>query len=415
MARESPLRKQHLEAEASFTEFGPVPDEEAPERTSDPVELIETFGELHAEYAAIRKGCALFDLPQQGIIRVRGADRLEFLDRMITQQVRDMTPHEARRSFWLNRKGRIDADLRLIQIEDEAWMDVNLYAVPRTIRTLDAFLFADDVQLTDETDAMHRLALHGPTAIPLLAEASEHVAGAPLTDLSPGRAATVRIGPHEVIVDREDSTGEVGLHLLLPAAAAPDVWRQLIEIGSPHENGVGNRPREENGDGSGPQRFRMRAAGWHAFNIARIEAGIPLYYLDYGPTNLPHETGVVHDRIRFDKGCYLGQEVVARMESLGHPRQILRCLRVADDLRDDSQQPVTGDRVYPADQRDADPIGAVTSSTVSPMLGQAAVCFAQVKWKHADPGTRVDIEVSAERIGSTIQPRLAPWTKSSAG
>jgi len=209
--RESPLRKQHLEAEASFTEFGPVPDEDARDLTSHSVELIETFGELQAEYAAMRKGCVLLDLPQQGSIRVKGADRLEFLERMITQKVGDMRPHQARRSFWLNRKGRIDADLRLIQLEGEAWMDLNLYAVPRAIRTLNEFVFAEDVQFIDETDMMHRLALHGPTAIALLAEASEHVEGAPLADLAPGAAATIRIGPHEVIVDRLDATGEIGL------------------------------------------------------------------------------------------------------------------------------------------------------------------------------------------------------------
>jgi len=191
----------------------------------------------------------------------------------------------------------------------------------------------------------------------------------------------------------------------MPAGAVVGVWNQLVEIGSPHNNGEeANRP-------VGPERFRMRPAGWHAFNIARIEAGEPLFYVDFGPTNLPHETGVLYDRIRFDKGCYLGQEVVARMESLGKPKQVLRCLKVGEVLTEDSQQPITGDLIYPADDRDADAIGAVTSSTLSPMLGQTAICFAQVKSKNADPGASLDIEVSGARIRAVVQDSLQVWRK----
>ena len=66
-------------------------------------------------------------------------------------------------------------------------------------------------------------------------------------------------------------------------------------------------------------------------NAARIEAGTPLYNLDFGPTSLPHESAIVDQRVRFDKGCYLGQEVVARMQSLGHPTQRLVSLEIGRD------------------------------------------------------------------------------------
>ncbi|MCA9310952.1 MAG: hypothetical protein KDA21_07090, partial [Phycisphaerales bacterium] len=94
MAQNSPLNNQHREQDASFTEYGPVP-------------VVETFGELEAEYAAIRKGAVLLDQPTRATVEVTGDDRLEFLNRMITQELKGMAPGMVRRGFWLNRKGRI--------------------------------------------------------------------------------------------------------------------------------------------------------------------------------------------------------------------------------------------------------------------------------------------------------------------
>ena len=105
----------------------------------------------------------------------------------------------------------------------------------------------------------------------------------------------------------------------------------------------------------------MCSSDLHAFNVARIEAGSPLFLVDFGRQALPHETGLLARRVNFKKGCYLGQEVVARMESLGKPKQRLVALRMQQD-----RLPVSGAEVHEA--RDGgEAVGRVTSSAPAPM------------------------------------------------
>jgi folate-binding protein YgfZ len=152
-------------------------------------------------------------------------------------------------------------------------------------------------------------------------------------------------------------------------------------------------------------------------NIARIERGTALYLADFGPDSLPHETGAetLHDRVSFKKGCYLGQEVVARMNALGHPKQRLVGLRIdlpsgnpAPDAfgLPDMPQAVTGTSVVAADEPGAPIVGAVTSSCCAPMLSQAHIAFAMVKWSHAQEGTKLWVQLDDRRLAATARESL---------
>lgn len=396
MARVSPLRKEHQHAEAAFLAYG------APEADRPAVDVVETFGELESEYAALRKGCILLDQPQRGTVAVRGADRMAFLNSMLTQELKGLGEFRAVRSFWLNRKGRIDADARVLILPGEVLLDLDIHSAARVVETLGAFVIAEDVCLTDETEQRHRIALHGPTAPALLQATASDKAGSPIADLSPGHAGVVEIAGREVVVDRQDSTGEPGLELLLRPDDVGAVWRTLLERGS-----------EPNGRG-----FRLRAAGWHAYNIARIEAGWPLYNIDFGPNSLPHETGVLRDRVSFRKGCFLGQEVVARMESLGQPKQVLCAMRLdsvpSADPRAVYAQPVAGAHVFEGAGPDAEIIGAVTSSALAPMLAGSPAAFAQVRTRRIRPGAEVYVEAEGRRVRAVLAAEsegLCLWTR----
>jgi tRNA-modifying protein YgfZ len=391
--RISPLRKLHQQAEGSMLAYGPAEAD---------VLVVETFGELELEYAALRKGCVLLDWPQRGVIEVKGGERIDFLNRMLTQELKDLAAFQVRKSFWLNRKGRIDADLRVVELPGRTLLDVDIHAVARTISGLEAFVITEDVQLRDISEEMHRLALHGPTAPLLLSAVSQHVEGTPLLDLKAGQAAIVRIGSHEIVVDRDDSAGEVGLEIQAPAAAAVEIYTQLVEIGQEH-NGDG----ESGAPATGAARYRLRPAGWHAYNIARIEAGTPLYSIDFGPSSLPHESGVLRSRVSFTKGCYLGQEVVARMESRGHSKGRVVAVRMESTGGPQIPLPIAGAHVWLTAKADGDPIGAVTSSTPSPMLGGEPIAFAMVKHEAMAAGSEVLIEAEDERIKGVVQAELA--------
>jgi len=394
MARVSPLNELHEHAEATFSPWGSG----AP---GDTALVVECYGPIETEYAAIRRGCAILDQPHRGTLVVTGADRFEFLNRMVTQELKGMEAFQSRRSFWLNRKGRIDADLRLMELGERMLIDVDVLQAAGAAKSLTEFVFAEEIEIRDESEHYHRLALHGVTAAKLLALASEHRAGAKIESMKPGDAAVVGIAQREVIVERQDSTGDPGFELTVEVQHAREVYEAIV--------GAAEKPEHA-------PMIRLKRAGWHAWNIARIEAGVPVFHIDFGTRSLPHETGVLDDRVSFKKGCYLGQEVVARTQSLGHPRQVLRAIRIeAKDAPTPQHQPGERAQVFASDGSDAagenKPVGIVTSCTRSPMCGDAVVCFAPIKWGHHEPGKTFHIETNEGRVAGKVQEELVFWRR----
>lgn len=341
------------------------------------------FEAVELEYAAIRKGAALMDLPNSGTIVATGADRLAFLNNLITQELKGLEPMRCVRGFWLNRKGRIDADLRLCDTGERTLVTTDALVAGPTSDALTKFVFSEDVTIEDAGERLHHLALHGPLAARALmavADTDECI------DPEPNTAMTVMVRGVQVHVEREDSTGEVGLLLTMPTEHARTIYEALAQA-----QGV-------------------RVCGWMAYNIARVENGWPLFQIDFSSENLPAETGVLHDRVSFTKGCYLGQEVVARMHSLGQPKQKTVALRLAP-----GQGPVLPheNAAVFAETTSERPIGRVTSSTNSPLLGAAPIALAQVRTAHCEPGTTVFIEDQGPRAAFVVQPQLAFWTPES--
>jgi len=200
MAHLSPLNNRHEAAEASFLDFR-TEDDSGPS-----ARVVETYGEIEAEYAAIRKGAALLDLPHRSTIRVTGTERIDFLNRMLTQELKPggtpLAPGSALSSFWLNRKGRVDADLRLIELGSDdspsdglsptgMYFDVDILAAQNLVSTLEAFVFSEDVAFENITQATHRLGLHGNSArIRPPSYASRAEPSSPRVRIRPARSAS---------------------------------------------------------------------------------------------------------------------------------------------------------------------------------------------------------------------------------
>ena len=362
------------------------------EAATEPPEIVAGYGLLELEYAAFRRGAAVVERSCRGTVAVRGGDRIEFLNRMVTQELKGMAAGDVRTGFWLNRKGRIEADLVfaevLAAVDNDAFMliDLDVHDAARTVTSLTAFLFNEDVHLADQTAAWGRLAVHGPEGAMLLSNAGADDASLEALNADLRCVRTQLAGVPAVLV-RRDQCGSPGVEVFVPASGLARVWDALV---SQHDATAGGRRR-------------ARPAGWHAYNIARIEAGTPLHHVDFGTESLPHESGVIGERVSFRKGCYLGQEVVARMESLGKPKQRLVGLRIAEDAL-----PVAGSPVFElgADGAPGNPVGSITSSTLSPMLGASSVAFAMVRTAHAEPGTVLGVPAEGVRATATVQPRL---------
>jgi folate-binding protein YgfZ len=393
MATHTPLKPMHIEGGAMLRTYGP---EEAG------IELVEAFDYVEAEYAAIRKHAAIFDQPHRATLEIAGPERLAFLHRMITQDVKGMKGGEVKRAFWLSRKGRIDADLRLLELGDRMYIDLDAHNATSAAQSLGGYIITEDVQITDATAAWHRLSVHGPAARALVARHCE--AEGEVLRLEVDRCLPVKLLGRECVIDRADTTGEVGLELLVPSDHAVAVYRALA---APHDPATRLEGRGYQADPEG----RARRIGWHALNIARIEAGTPIYNIDFGPSNLPHETGVLKDRVSFTKGCYLGQEIVARMDALGNPKQKLVGLKIDDSegaARGEPRVPPAGAPVFvegAGGQREV--VGAVTSSTIAPLAGGAPVALGMVKFKHTSPGTKLVVEAEGgAMLGATVQEGL---------
>ena len=378
MSDHTTLQETQASAGASFMPYGPP---------AANVRIVETFGEYEAEYAAIRKGAALFLTPHRGLVRVRGADRLAFVNQLITNDARNLPVGGGCRAMILTRHGRILGDLSILNGGEELLLITDVFQAPSITKWMDQTIFTEAGEGEDQTETTVQMSLHGPEGIALLAHIAEDTL--PLNaDATSWRHGLTTIEGALCHLYRADEAGVPGWHLVMPMEEATVVFGALSDaVGGLMPDVSGGQPR----------RFAGRGIGWHAFNTARIEAGTPLFHVDFGPDSLPHETSLLAETVSFKKGCYPGQEIVARMENLGHPKQVLVGWRGEDD-----RLPVAGSTVRLASDGD-EVVGAMTSSTLSPLAGNTAIGFAMVRWDCHDPGTRLYVDHGDHPISGTAQ------------
>ena len=384
----NPLREVHEQAQA---EFQPYAD----------VEIVSTFGEPQAEYAAIRKGCALMDLPQRGILEVTGTGRLEFLNNYLTNEVWNkekkagLQPGQGVYAFLLNNKGRIVSDMNVLELPgDRTLLEMDARMVETVRAGLDRYLFNAKVALTSKVGSLHEIALHGPRALDVLNQILDAPIQPiqPLQPLQPLAASRTQLLDVEVVIWRDDPASVPGYHLILPTESARKIWMTLISRFAQPDT-VGKR--------------QLRPTGWAAFNATRIEGGRPLFGIDFDDSVLPAETGDVTlaRAVSFTKGCYLGQEIVARMHARGQVARQIVGLKLDNDAL-----PIAGAHVFDDQQNQ---IGGITSSTVSPVLSNVAICLGYVKKPFVAEGTRV--KVPAEGSMRDARVTRLPFVESISG
>jgi folate-binding protein YgfZ len=336
---------------------------------AQPPMLLATLGSIELEYAAIRRSVARFDAVHRGTVRLTGNDRLDLLDRLLTQQVCSLKAGDVAEAFLLDRKGRVQSDLVVVHLDDATWLDVDVHQAAATAAGLEAMCFGEDVTIETLSTSHHRIELHGPLGDQLIAQLG-------FSPMEPMHAAM-----HQANVCwRIDRLGVPGYALCVPSTDAAALWSSIAEA-------------------SGALASAGRTVGWYAFNMARVEATEPMANIDFGPGNLPAETGVLDRRVSFIKGCYPGQEIVARMHNLGHPKQILRCLVIEGD-----QLPIAGAQLFAGDDAQCgSPLGAVTSSAPAPLAGSTPAVMAMVRWSIAEPGTSVQVMAEGAPVQACVQ------------
>ena len=296
-------------------------------------------------YEALRGAAAWIDLSGRARIAVRGRDRARLLHNLTSNEVKKRAPGSGCYAFLLSAQGRIQADLALLVFEDHILLDAEPELGEKIAQHLRRYIVADQVELEDVTAATCAIALEGPQAAAVLEKA-----GGPAPAGDYGHLAWPDTG---ATVARISFTGQPGVRIYAAAGAAEGIVRRLGQAGA-------------------------LAATDEEARIVRLENGRPRYGEDIRDTSLPQETGQMH-ALSFNKGCYLGQEIVERIRALGHVNRKLVRLRL------DSAVPAAAGTKLTVDGADA---GEITSSVYSP-VEQAAIAVAYVRANHAAPGRQL--------------------------
>jgi len=347
----NPLHAIHEKFGAEFQAYG-----------ATPIPLM--YGEPQAEYAAIRKSAAIVDRPYRGILELSGKDRHAFLNNLLTNQIWDkekkigLGTGQSVYAFFINNKGRIVSDMNVIELGDRTWLEMEEEKIETVQLAFEKYLFAEQVKMKSLVGGVHEFLVTGPRA----QEAMANV---------------------EATVFRDDICGVPGFVLIVAIEEAERTWNHFTQ-------GV---EREFDDD----LRFRglARPCGWAAFNTTRIEAGRPLFGIDFDESILPAETGLFERAVSLTKGCYLGQEIVARMHARGQVARKLVGIRMQSDAL-----PLAGTKIYDDQQNE---IGGVTSSTISPVLSNIAICIGYVKKPFFAAGTKLKIPAEGSiRTGQVV-------------
>ncbi|HEY7588763.1 MAG TPA: aminomethyltransferase family protein [Thermoplasmata archaeon] len=293
-------------------------------------EVPSGYGSLEAEVGAVRRRAGMIDFGDRAKFRVTGEDRVSFLDGLVTADVKVLAPGTSAYALVLNEKSRVLGDLRLFAFEDSFVLEIEASQKDSLLAHFHRMLVSDDVVFEDLGASGH-LEVHGPRA----AEVVSSVLGLDAEGLSLDACAAFQVDRHRTgYIGRIRTLGVQGYAIWAPGADLRDVWSALDGLGVP-------------------------PLGREAFEVLRIEAAVPRYGFDMTEETLALEVAPM-GAISFTKGCYLGQEVVARGTYIGHMNRKLLGLRIDGDV-----PPSRGD-VVRAEGLD---VGFVTSGTWSPTTG----------------------------------------------
>ena len=338
--------------------------------TVNNMEAVNDYGDYLAEYNALQNAAGILDLSFRSRICLTGADRKKFLNGQVTNDVVKLKTGEGCYAALITAKGKMQSDLNIYDLENELLLDFEPGFGESVTQRIDKYIIADDVQLIDVAPHYGLLSVQGPKAADAIAKLSLGIT-IPTRPLSFASAKSDMLG--EVYLMNNARTGTTGFDLFVPTNALAMVADKLIAAA------------KELGGG---------ACGWQALEIARIEAGIPRFGVDMDETNLPPETGTEKRAISYTKGCYIGQEVIARIRTYGQVAKALRGLRLSEDLKAISSR---GDKLFLGEKE----IGYITSAIFSPKVN-GNIALGYVRRESNKTGTELTLKTSHENFPAKI-------------
>jgi folate-binding protein YgfZ len=349
-------------------------------------EIVNDYGDWLAEHAALRESAGVIDLSFRSRICLTGADRVRFLHGQVTNDVKKLRVGEGCYSAITTNKGKMESDLNIFALADELLLDFEPGLTEKISARLEKFIVADDVQIVDAAPHYGLLNVQGPHAAEVVRALNlfpeiptQQLGSIKISDATLGEIYLINHTRLDVCRSRGDETQikeklesphvvsyNLGFDLFVPNNSLGAVADKLI---------------------AAAKQVGGRACGWTAFETARIEAGIPRFGADMDETNIPLECGIESRAIVYNKGCYIGQEVINRIHSIGHVNKELRALRLADDLKN---LPPRGDKLF----FNGKEVGYVTSAVKSPALN-ANIALGYVRREANQIGNELTLRTAA--------------------
>jgi folate-binding protein YgfZ len=295
--------------------------------------------ELDAQYRQLREECGLLDRSERGKLLVTGPDAAEYLQGQLTNDVEALAAGDGQYAALLDRKGHMQADMRVLRpAAEEIWVDTEPEALAATRRHLEMYSIGREVTVADVTAERAILSLAGPRSVEIAGTAA----------LPQNACETASVAGVECLA----AGTRDGVDLIAPAAEAGRLREALLAAGAV-------------------------AVSLEAAEILRIEAGIPRFGAEMGNETMPAEAGIVEQAVSFTKGCYIGQETVARLHYKGKPNRHLRGLRLSAPA-----EPGAALRLGEKE------VGRLGGAAVSPALGPIGLAIVR---REAEPGTELAV------------------------
>lgn len=349
----SPINEIHKSLGAKFAE---VHGWEMPAHYGDPV----------AEHLNVRRGVGISDISHRGKVWISGKDRVMFLQKILSQDINKLTPNGGAYSTLLDVKGRMLAYMRIYRDEDSFLLDTEPCLSEKIVQILTHYLFREVVRIEDVTERYGLLTVQGPLARDLLGR----LTGTEIKDMSECSHLNLHINGISCKVVRTSYTGEEGYDIYILQDEAAAVWGTT-------------------GDTS-PIPF-----GLDALETLRLEAGTPVYSVDMDEHTIPIEANL--DRaISYEKGCYIGQETIARIKFRGHVNRTLTGFCMNEDI-----VPEKGDKICKVIHDIEHDIGVITSSCLSPIL-KRPIALGYIRIEYNEPGEVVYIDRGTQRLMAIV-------------
>lgn len=315
---------------------------------------------LHDDYRALRDGAGILDHASRVRLRITGAQRAKFLQGILTNDADLLKPGRGLYTAVLTAKGKMQADLTVYALPDWFWVDAEPESAAKLPTLLGRYTIGTDATVIDFSTSHRVLGLYGPAARRAVAGAFPDLS-LPAADLAVTEAMW---SGHPLVIAEAGYPGTPGYKLLLPVEVLEGARRTLLTAGA-------------------------TSVDVEALEAVRIESGVPRFGMDMSEDNFPPEARIEDRAVSYTKGCYLGQETIARIKTYGHVNRLLV------GLLPDTDRPIPrGTKLYHPDVtsvlREDKEAGYVTSSVYSPAL-KRMIALGYVNRKIEVPGTVVTI------------------------